>query len=275
MAVPVAAAPGAVARREDLFHDALQSPPEAIPVAAAPVESDLVLLELTVQFAFAVARADGRVSRKEKEVIHEHLERRFGGDPVRWNRARAFCARYEAAAIDLDDRLQQIAERFPAEERQALLEFARAIAQASGEMNAREAQFLERAARRLGVRLGPPEAAPQPPAAPPPGTGPEPKLAPPATPEEQRKALEIDPEVPLTAELIRRQYHLLTERYAPEKFEPAGPEFVAVARGKSAAVRAAALALLEPLGEPLDAAPPAAEPPELRHNPDLDALFGP
>jgi hypothetical protein len=78
----------------------------------------------------------------------------------------------------------------------------------------------------------------------------------------------------VSADLIRRQYHLLSERYTPEKFESAGPDFVAVAQGKREAVVEAARALIEPFGEPLEDAARPAEPPELRHNPDLDAMFG-
>jgi hypothetical protein len=66
----------------------------------------------------------------------------------------------------------------------------------------------------------------------------------------------------------------LAERYAPEKFESAGPDFVALAKTKSEAIRAAATALLEPLGEKLVAEQPTVDPQDLRHNPDLDAMFG-
>ena len=47
-----------------------------------------------------------------------------------------------------------------------------------------------------------------------------------------------------------------------------------VATDKRTAVREAASALLEGLGEKLETEAPAPEPPELRHNPDLDAMFG-
>jgi len=66
---------------------------------------------------------------------------------------------------------------------------------------------------------------------------------------------------------------LLSERYAPEKFAAAGPDFVTVAEQKRAAVRAAASALMQQWGEPLEIKPPD-KPTDLRHNPDLDAMFG-
>ena len=85
-------------------------------------------------------------------------------------------------------------------------------------------------------------------------------------------SLEIDPALSLSADLIRRQYNALMARYAAEKFAAAGPEFVAMASSKREAVHAAATTLLEPFGEPLEE-PAVNGPPELRHNPDLDAMF--
>jgi hypothetical protein len=91
---------------------------------------------------------------------------------------------------------------------------------------------------------------------------------------DSRASLEIDPNVRLTPDLIRRQYHLLSGRLAPDKVESMGPEFVAMARSKQAAVRAAAEALIAPLGAALDLPGEQAAPAELRQNPDLDAVFG-
>jgi hypothetical protein len=53
-----------------------------------------------------------------------------------------------------------------------------------------------------------------------------------------------------------------------------GAEFVAVAEKKRAALLAAATELLEQWGEKLETISPVAQPQELRHNPDLDAMFG-
>jgi hypothetical protein len=87
--------------------------------------------------------------------------------------------------------------------------------------------------------------------------------------------LEIDDSAPLSVDLVRRQYNLLSERYAAEKFTSAGPEFVALAHNKREAILAAATALLQAFGEKVElAVPAAAQPQELRHNPDLDAVFG-
>ena len=86
--------------------------------------------------------------------------------------------------------------------------------------------------------------------------------------------LEIDASMMLTADLIRRQYNLMMERYEAEKFKATGPEFVALATQKRTAALAAATRLLEEFGEKVEAPGPAAAPQGLRHNPDLDAMFG-
>jgi hypothetical protein len=92
--------------------------------------------------------------------------------------------------------------------------------------------------------------------------------------QDQLAALEIDPALPLSAELIRRQYNRLRERYTPDKVAAMGPEFVAMARSKHAAIEAAATALMEPFGEKLEPVSPPSGPQPLRDNPDLDAVFG-
>ncbi len=265
-------------RTTDLFAQALEA--EAAPDGperdmAAPEDSPVARLRLIVEFAFAAARVDGRPNHKERTVIDKHLRRRCGPNRELLQQAREFCTHFERAPIDLDNCLRQITNIFPIEERRGLLELARKITAASGTRNPASEGFLDRVARKLGLAVAPqpavlPFPAPPPQAAPPPPPAPRPAPAPP--PPDHRAALEIDPAVPLSADLVRRQWNLLSERYAPEKFTAAGPEFVALAQSKRAAALAAATALLAGLGESLE--PPApAEPPELRHNPDLDAMF--
>src|SRR5262249_4337954 len=149
------------------------------------------------------------------------------------------------------------------------------IAQASGPMNQREVRLLERAAREWGVPWTPaavaPVATPQPTKPAPAPIAAVPQAAPAL---EARALLEIDASARLTADLIRRQYNLLSARLAPEKLESMGPEFVAMAHSKRQAIRAAAETLIRPAGEPLDLPSRPAEPTDLRHNPDLDAMFG-
>jgi tellurite resistance protein len=260
---------------------------EARPAAptAAPVHEEddhLVLLELTVQFACAVARTDGSISRKERALIEDHLERRFRYDTALLNRARALFAHYESTAIDLEACLERIGQAFTVAHRQSLFEFATQVAEASGPMNEREVRFLEKVSRQWNlpwVRPEPAQVSPAPPeivrpvaAAPP--SAPAPTREPAALSRaEQLALLEIDTATPLSADLIRRQYHRLMELFNPEKEESKGPEFVALAASKRQAVAAAARALIEPFGEALEKAT-APLPTELRHNPDLDDVFG-
>src|SRR5258708_3675744 len=117
----------------DLFANALNAGPDR---KAPP--ADTLRLELTIQFAFAVARADGRLARKEKELIEAQLDQRYGSDPVERNRAKAFCAQYEHAVLDPEACFRRIAQTFSTEERAALLAFGCEIADATGDRNPRE-----------------------------------------------------------------------------------------------------------------------------------------
>jgi hypothetical protein len=92
--------------------------------------------------------------------------------------------------------------------------------------------------------------------------------------DEYLHTLEITSGIPLTADLIRRQYRLLTERLDPARLESHGPDFVKLARDKREKIEQAARALLESLGEMLEEDKKPEEPKDLRHNPDLDAVFG-
>jgi hypothetical protein len=89
-----------------------------------------------------------------------------------------------------------------------------------------------------------------------------------------RGILEIAPTIPLSPELVRRQYHLLHERYNPEKVVSLGPEFVEMTEKKRQDISIAANALIEQLGEKLELHTAEPSPKSLRENPDLDAAFG-
>ena len=129
--------------------------------------------------------------------------------------------------------------------------------------------FLKSVARCLGVAEPSAQAVPKPP----------PTLRPPALPtgptrEECLALLEISSSTSLSGGLVRRQWTLLSEPMAPEKAGRMGPEFLKVAEKQQAAVRQAAEILLELMGEKLEVMPSEPSPQDLRHNPDLDDVFG-
>jgi tellurite resistance protein len=314
-----------------------QAPGRAPPVAhnsenAMPDEPHLLLMELTIQFALGVARADGPVTWTEREWIRQHILQRFSYNRALLNRAEAFCAHYETAAIDLERCLGEINRRLTDAHRAVLMAFAGQIVAVSGGEAARAAPFLQDLAQRLGVPpvalsqpkqpaqpLVPPKPSASPslppavkPAAPrrspavqvaaaPPnlatrpvehctgGTGadirgdfpppvhpvtPPPKPAVGPTPDECLALLEIPSASSLSADLVRRQWNLLSERLAPERVASMGPEFVKLAETKRVAFRGAAETLLEAMGEKLESKPPKPTAQDLRHNPDLDDVFG-
>jgi uncharacterized tellurite resistance protein B-like protein len=262
----------------------------AAPVARAasleqkPKDRHLLLMELTIQFLFAAARCDGHIARKEREVIDEQIRRQYGHDPALFNRARSFCAEFESEAIDLDECYRKITENFTAPDRCLLMKVATQIAEASRGINAREDAFLDKAAKLLGVPRPPVTASAPPPqikpaaaqesAQPPPPTETPATQAAPPVPVDPRTLLEIDSGLTLSAELVRRQYNLLIERFDEDKIKAMGQEFAAMAAKKRAALEDAAKRLLASLGAEPDLAPPAPAAHGLRDNPDLDQIFG-
>lgn len=99
-------------------------------------------------------------------------------------------------------------------------------------------------------------------------------FAAPQTREARLALLEIDPLLPLRAELVRRHFHLLCERYDEAKLKQLGPEFAALGLTRIAAITTAAQAVLAEMGEPLEPKNNTTEVHGLRENPDLDSVFG-
>lgn len=86
--------------------------------------------------------------------------------------------------------------------------------------------------------------------------------------------LEIETSAPLSADVVRRHYTRLMGKYAPEKVQALGSDVVAVIQRKRHEVEVAARALMAQWNEELIPKNSQPIPPDLRHNPDLDALFG-
>ncbi len=236
----------------------------------------LAIIELSIQFAFAVARADGVVSPSEKETIVEHYKRRYGYDSALRNRALAFCAQYEKSAIDLDVCIKQIRSLFTVDHRKSLFQFGQEIWAGSGAGKNETPVFLEYLARRLDVPYAPSPVKDQPPTKKSAHKKPFPSERKEGIPLTRRELeiLKIDPATPLSPDLVRRQFHLLLDRYNPEKFQSMGPEFLAIVKRNRNEVIAAAKALWEQLGEKGEIDPPPSPPSGLRDNPDLDTVFG-
>jgi uncharacterized tellurite resistance protein B-like protein len=244
--------------------------------APLPEPTPLDRLRAVAGFGLAVAKADGRIAQAERRQVRSFLERRYatGADLV--SQLDAVLADLENDLPTLGDALWDVRRLLPPNAWPDLYQLAQSVADASGERNTREVECLARVAEELGIRLATPAPAPAAPpgapipAVPAPDTASDEPLSEPAC----RAALEIAPEAPLSVDLIRRQYRLLSERLAPAKFSSHGPEFVKMAAEKHARAERAARHLLAEYNEPLEppeAAPPPADP---RHNPDLDAVFG-
>jgi uncharacterized tellurite resistance protein B-like protein len=241
----------------------------------------LAKMRAYARFAFAVARADGRVAQAERRAIRAFLDEQFGHDGVLVRHIDPLMEQTEANPPAEADALADVRPVTTDAERRELYRLAGRITDATGERSKRERGALDRIAAAFELT----EATP-PPAPPRSGEGSKAE-GPPSPPSlsgkgagglgdapHPRAVLEIPAGADLSPELIRRRYAHLTDRLDPAKAATLGADVAAVVAGKRAAVRAAAEALIAPFGVPLD--PPAAPPPpaDLRHNPDLDDVFG-
>ena len=240
----------------DLFKQALSSTP-----TTASEHPLLPKLRAYCAFALVVAKADGRIAKSERAVVRELLASTFGHDATLVRFMDPVMEQTEKNVPDEDDALSAILKMTTPDERRMLFAVAERIADAAGERGAREVDALRRIATALQVTISSVVVEPTGDSRPPLGWNP-------------RAVLEIDPTAQLSVELIRRRYLILTERADPAKAAALGPEFAAMAEAKRADLRKAALEMIAPFGEPLD--PPAAPPKssDIRHNPDLDDVFG-
>jgi uncharacterized tellurite resistance protein B-like protein len=252
----------------DLFRAELQKPVGA-PATSRGEHPWLPKMRAVAGFAFAVAKSDGRVADAERKTIRKFLAARFGHDAVLVRHIDPLMQQTESAVPDATTALTAVCEMTTAEERTELYELAERIAAASGGRTERERAALVRIATTLGV-AGERPATVMAAAAPP---RPAPVVAATIVPD-SKAVLEISPDVPVTVDLIRRRYVLLSERLDPEKAASMGPEFRRMADEKRAKLRAAAEDLLRPFGAPLDPPAPPPPPTDIRHNPDLDDVFG-
>jgi hypothetical protein len=355
-----------------------------------PDENSLRLMELTIQFFFAVARADGPVSVFERELIRKDVCRQFADNRALLNRAESLCAHYECAAIDFQECCRQINVQFSAAHRDTLIHFASKLVD---KRSVAAISFAHELCQRLGVDADVPPsepvvaksaipvatfakppptstpATPRPPVAAlarpsrppvvvaavsnpsastvpsspaqvpanenkqteerdetakmqpergrshpkqalregtaeikrqlldetqgkaqttrtPPVTSPASSSSittpiaqaslsvPTPTLNECRALLEIPSATTLSADVIRRQWNLLSQRLAPEKVAAMGPEFVTLAHTKLGQLRRSAELLLASINEKLQETPPTPAVADLRHNPDLDEAFG-
>jgi uncharacterized tellurite resistance protein B-like protein len=269
MAAPVFAVAQAppMHKPTDLFRSELQI--ASAPAVATAVEEHprMPHLRATAAFALAVARADGRVAAAERDAIRSYLQQAYGHELElnRW--ILPLLEKTEAEAPDLDDSLPLMRGLFSAPELQSLYRMAEQIADSAGKRNAKEIACLKRIADAWGIGQVVPPTAPPPipaPAKPPAALG----------CDEALSALEIAAGTPLSADLVRRQYRLLTERLDPARFASHGADFVAIAAGKREKVAQAAKLLIEQLGEKLEEEKKPEPPKDPRFNPDLDAVFG-
>ncbi|MGL6072783.1 MAG: TerB family tellurite resistance protein [Fimbriiglobus sp.] len=217
-------------------------------------------------FAMMAAKADGRATKAEKDILRQHLGDIFGGDPTLLRHLDPTLESFEKNVPSQEDAIAAVKQHATATELKTLHKLAEKITDATSGRNASEQAMLARIAEGFGVAV----TAEQRPSAPPTPAAP-PMTVAPVT--DARTVLEIEPGVELTVDLIRRKYNLLTDKNDPQKAAAFGEAIAKQVEAKRREVRAAAESLIAPFGEPLEK-PQAAPPTDLRENSMLDDVFG-
>jgi len=243
----------------DLFQRELGRGTSA--ASTAPANPGVAKLRAFCGFLLMIAKADGRIAKAERNGVRATLGDHFGSDPVLLRFIDPTLEAMEKAIPGEAEALAAVLPHATAAERKSLLAAAHRIADATSERNEREDDCINRVAAAFGIeekpRASPSVVAP----------------VPVTMAADPRAVLEIEPGTPLSVELIRRRYTLLTEKTDLVRASAMGPEFAKLAADKRQAVRAAAETLMAPFGEPLDKPTPAAST-DLRDNPMLDDVFG-
>lgn len=255
-------APPPVAPPVASVPEPVEAKPEPVPQPQPPAESAPVKkLRAYARFAASVGRSMNRVGPAEVAVIRAFLESKFKRSTVTRGHIEPILAEALAAPPPEAEVIPFVRSITNGADKLELHQLAERIAVASAPPDRVAWETLARVAASFDL-----PAPPTPPAAPVGLAEPEPL--------DPRAVLEIDRDTPLSPELIRRRFALLGDKLDPAKAAALGPEFARLAEEKRTALRAAAEALMAPFGEPLEK--PAAEPPpaDIRHNPDLDDIFG-
>jgi len=235
-------------------------------------------LEAFTRFGVMVALADGRAAQAELRVVRQFLAEIFGQDP---ELIRRFDPLIELCTVSKPHEATTLgdAKRLASgpEELQKLYRWATAVADASSGRNDREAALLSRIvdAWEINDGLAPRHAE---------AVGPSTRTPAPllssqvqvaeAQPIDPKAELEIPHDAVITVELVRRRYRLATDRLDANRLGELGAEFGKLAVLKRERLEAAAMSLLKPFGAPLAAPQEAPAAVDMRHNPDLDAVFG-
>lgn len=230
--------------------------PAAEPFVLPPTHDDprLAKLRAVVRFGLLVAKADGRIAQAERKTLRRHLDATFGHDAYLARHIDPVAEATEKETLDEAAILAAVKEVTTEIERKELVALAERLADVSGDRNQREKDLVGRIAEAWAIMK---------PVAP----------VPVPVTVDPRAVLEIA-DAELSVELIRRRYAALCDKLDPMKASALGPEFAAMAERKRTELRHAAETLIAPFGAPLDPPPAPPPPADIRHNPDLDDLFG-
>ncbi|WP_020472238.1 TerB family tellurite resistance protein [Zavarzinella formosa] len=251
----------------------IQDPPAAKPPLPHAPPTPIEILRAIAGLGLAIAKADGRVAASERKQLGLFLERRFAPMPELKAALPALTATESAEILSLSDALADVKRLVPSPQFSDIYLMACSVADAAGDRNAKEIACLAEVKTALGLSDVP---TPKPAEPPIPVNVPkaESSTSPEMTDASARQTLEICENIPLSADLIRRQFRLLSERYEHSRFASTDAEFARLAEVKRKSVRTAAEWLIRAFDVPLEPPDQPKPPADDRYNPDLDAVFG-
>ncbi len=273
---------------------------EPVPLVPTPPKPEVPTLNITelhsipalARFGLMVAKADGYISDPERIAVRAFLATLFGHDAILSQHIDSILFAAQKAIPSETVAIAEVVECTSPDKRRAIYLATEKIAEAWLPRNQSEIDTLQRVAIAFGMEPTAPKIEPAPQVAnvvrlPIPSNPeairrvaeafPSQKVTPPKSLfafGDPRKLLEIEPKMQLSVELIRRRFAMLSEKMNPKRAAAFGPEFVALAEKHLAELQAAAESLIAPFGVPLVARVAPPTPPDMRHNPDLDDVFG-
>lgn len=262
----------------DLLQELLNNP-STLAQPTAPkrtIQSDR--LEAFTRFGVMVALADGRAAQIELRVVRRFLTEIFGQDP---ELVRRFDPLIESCTVSKPHEATTLGDAMrlasSPEELNRLYRWAVEITDASSGRNDREAGLLARiatawaivaeSAPQSGLRNEPykSKALPEPVEATPPSE---------ASPHDPKSELEIPRDAIVTVELVRRRFRMAIDRLDANRLDELGAEFAKLASVKRERLRQAAETLMLPFSASLEEPQAERITTDIRHNPDLDDVFG-
>ncbi len=243
-------------------------PPSAAPKTRSAESTESEVAADALRVAVACARSDGSFEQAEIDAIERLIEDRFSPSALEKKRLELLREELKMGAIDVSRAALRLRNRLGPLERRLLVEGILDALMVKGTPEEDEIRLLESVAERLDLSPVLVREIKRP------------RLLPKSDTDRERwlSALELPADVKITRELVERSASRILDAYSEGRFEGMGAEFQAMARQHREAAEEARKELIR--SSPPEAPEAERKPNEekpchvIRHNPDLDEIFG-